>query len=401
MSGPYGRRSGRSRPSRWARDRRRPHPPRRVRLRRRRGRRRGAGPGRGRRRDQGRHRRRRPRERPLGRRRRALGRPGRRRRRPAPHPHGGGHRRRLRRDRAAGRGPARRRRRRDRARPLLGLLAMGRPGARLPLAHRPRQAPRQAADDPRPGRARRRPARPGRGGCAPAVVFHCFSGDAAMARTCVDAGYVLSFAGPVTFKNAAELRAAAALVPDGQLLVETDAPFLTPHPHRGRANEPYCLPWTVARVGPRPGDTCRAGRRRRPADRGGGVRSRALPPVADAPVAGRRGRALDVSRTPFGDHGVSRFASDCHRPLPFCHRQAGVGPLPSRAGTVVGVLPRSHGFGHRARAPAPGPTKSGCHVVDVSPRSRRKAAPARARRAALERSVLDRAPTTPRGRPAR
>jgi TatD DNase family protein len=77
------------------------------------------------------------------------------------------------------------------------------------------------------------------------VVFHCFSGDAAMARTCVDAGYLLSFAGPVTFKNAAALREAAALVPDGQLLVETDAPFLTPDPHRGRANEPYCLPWTV------------------------------------------------------------------------------------------------------------------------------------------------------------
>lgn len=77
------------------------------------------------------------------------------------------------------------------------------------------------------------------------VVFHCFSGAAEMARTCVDAGYVLSFAGPVTFKNASALRAAAALVPDDQLLVETDAPFLTPHPHRGRANEPYCLPWTV------------------------------------------------------------------------------------------------------------------------------------------------------------
>jgi TatD DNase family protein len=81
---------------------------------------------------------------------------------------------------------------------------------------------------------------------APAeVVFHCFSGDAAMARTCVDAGYVLSFAGPVTFKNSRALQEAAVLVPDGQLLVETDAPFLTPHPHRGRANEPYCLPWTV------------------------------------------------------------------------------------------------------------------------------------------------------------
>jgi TatD DNase family protein len=80
------------------------------------------------------------------------------------------------------------------------------------------------------------------------VVFHCFSGDAALARTCVDAGYVLSFAGPVTFKNAASLREAVALVPDDQLLVETDAPFLTPHPHRGRANEPFCLPWTVRGV---------------------------------------------------------------------------------------------------------------------------------------------------------
>jgi TatD DNase family protein len=77
------------------------------------------------------------------------------------------------------------------------------------------------------------------------VVFHCFSGDAAMARECVDAGYVLSFAGPVTFRNAPDLREAAALVPEDQLLVETDAPYLTPHPHRGRANEPFCLPWTV------------------------------------------------------------------------------------------------------------------------------------------------------------
>ena len=77
------------------------------------------------------------------------------------------------------------------------------------------------------------------------VVFHCFSGDAAMARECADAGYVLSFAGPVTFRNARALQEAAVVVPEEQLLVETDAPFLTPHPHRGRANEPYCLPWTV------------------------------------------------------------------------------------------------------------------------------------------------------------
>jgi TatD DNase family protein len=82
-------------------------------------------------------------------------------------------------------------------------------------------------------------------GPPPTVVFHCFSGDAAMARVCVDAGYVLSFAGTVTFRNARALRAAAVLVPDGQLLVETDAPFLTPHPHRGKTNEPANLPYTV------------------------------------------------------------------------------------------------------------------------------------------------------------
>ena len=77
------------------------------------------------------------------------------------------------------------------------------------------------------------------------VVFHCFSGDAAMARTCIEAGYVLSFSGTVTFRNARALREAAVLVPEGQLLVETDAPFLTPHPHRGRPNEPVNLPYTV------------------------------------------------------------------------------------------------------------------------------------------------------------
>ncbi len=77
------------------------------------------------------------------------------------------------------------------------------------------------------------------------VIFHCFSGDAAMARICIERGFVLSFAGPVTFRNARELREAAVLVPPDQLLVETDAPFLTPHPHRGRRNEPYCLPWTL------------------------------------------------------------------------------------------------------------------------------------------------------------
>ncbi|GAA1988828.1 TatD family hydrolase [Amycolatopsis minnesotensis] len=77
------------------------------------------------------------------------------------------------------------------------------------------------------------------------VVFHCFSGDAEMARRCVDAGYVLSFAGTVTFKNASTLRESARFVPRGQFLVETDAPFLTPHPFRGAPNEPYCTAYTV------------------------------------------------------------------------------------------------------------------------------------------------------------
>lgn len=77
------------------------------------------------------------------------------------------------------------------------------------------------------------------------VIFHCFSGDATVARQCVDAGYVLSFSGTVSFRNAHELREASVIVPAEQLMVETDAPFLTPHPHRGAANEPYCLPYTV------------------------------------------------------------------------------------------------------------------------------------------------------------
>jgi len=77
------------------------------------------------------------------------------------------------------------------------------------------------------------------------TVFHCFSGDVDMARECVRSGYVLSFAGTVTFRNAPELREAAAVVPLDQLLVETDAPFLTPMPYRGRPNAPYLVPYTV------------------------------------------------------------------------------------------------------------------------------------------------------------
>jgi TatD DNase family protein len=70
------------------------------------------------------------------------------------------------------------------------------------------------------------------------VIFHCFSGDVAMARTCIERGYVLSFAGTLTFKNAPALREAVKLVPIDQLLVETDSPFLAPMPHRGAGNTP-------------------------------------------------------------------------------------------------------------------------------------------------------------------
>ena len=77
------------------------------------------------------------------------------------------------------------------------------------------------------------------------TVFHCFSGDAAMARFCVDQGWYLSFAGPLTFKNASDLREALIAVPLDRVLVETDAPYLTPMPHRGRPNASYLMPYTV------------------------------------------------------------------------------------------------------------------------------------------------------------
>ena len=77
------------------------------------------------------------------------------------------------------------------------------------------------------------------------TVLHCFSGDVAMARECIDRGYLLSFAGTVTFKSAGDLREALAITPLDRVLAETDAPYLTPTPERGRANAPYLLPHTV------------------------------------------------------------------------------------------------------------------------------------------------------------
>ena len=70
------------------------------------------------------------------------------------------------------------------------------------------------------------------------TVFHCFSGDVEMAKICIERGYILSFAGTMTFKNAPALREAVKLVPHEQLLVETDSPFLAPAPHRGALNTP-------------------------------------------------------------------------------------------------------------------------------------------------------------------
>ena len=77
------------------------------------------------------------------------------------------------------------------------------------------------------------------------VVFHCFSGDVAMVKQCAEAGYVMSFAGNVTFANAQPLRDAAAAAPPELLLAETDAPFLTPVPNRGRPNEPAQVAYTL------------------------------------------------------------------------------------------------------------------------------------------------------------
>jgi TatD DNase family protein len=85
------------------------------------------------------------------------------------------------------------------------------------------------------------------------TVFHCFSGDAELARICADNGWYTSFSGNVTFKNAEPLREALDLMPRALLLVETDAPFLTPMPLRGRPNAPYLIPYTLRAMAARLG----------------------------------------------------------------------------------------------------------------------------------------------------
>jgi TatD DNase family protein len=80
------------------------------------------------------------------------------------------------------------------------------------------------------------------------LVMHCFSGDTEFARECVNRGAFLSFAGVVTFKNAQSLRDALAVTPLDRVLVETDAPYLTPSPHRGQPNASYLIPHTVRKM---------------------------------------------------------------------------------------------------------------------------------------------------------
>lgn len=86
------------------------------------------------------------------------------------------------------------------------------------------------------------------------TVFHCYSGDADMAKICVERGYILSFAGTLTFKNAPALREAVKLVPADQLLIETDSPFLAPTPHRGMQNTPAQIPNIVRAMAAERGD---------------------------------------------------------------------------------------------------------------------------------------------------
>ena len=86
------------------------------------------------------------------------------------------------------------------------------------------------------------------------TVFHCFSGDREMAEECIAKGYILSFAGTVTFKNAPQLREALAIVPVDQLLVETDSPFLAPSPHRGALNTPAQIPTILRAMAAERGD---------------------------------------------------------------------------------------------------------------------------------------------------
>ncbi|HWB72626.1 MAG TPA: TatD family hydrolase [Egibacteraceae bacterium] len=80
------------------------------------------------------------------------------------------------------------------------------------------------------------------------VVFHCFSGDANLVQVCAEHGWYVSFAGNLTFRNAPELRDAAAAASLDRVVAETDSPYLSPHPYRGKPNEPARVVLTVAKL---------------------------------------------------------------------------------------------------------------------------------------------------------
>ena len=86
-------------------------------------------------------------------------------------------------------------------------------------------------------------------------ILHCFSGSAEIAKEYLKLGYMISFAGPVTFKKAPKLREAALLVPKDRLLIETDSPYLAPEPMRGRRNEPGYVRFVAARLAEIRGET--------------------------------------------------------------------------------------------------------------------------------------------------
>ncbi|CAN5789665.1 hypothetical protein BH23ACT10_BH23ACT10_18890 [soil metagenome] len=111
------------------------------------------------------------------------------------------------------------------------------------------------------------------------TVFHCFSGDTNFVKRCTDHGWYMSFAGTVTFRNAPDLREAAAAAPPELLLTETDAPYLSPHPHRGETNEPARVPLIAATLAELHGMTCE---QMGQLTSGNARRAFALPAAADA-----------------------------------------------------------------------------------------------------------------------
>ena len=220
----------------------------------------------------------------------------------------------------------------------------GRPAARVPLAHRPGQAARQAADDPRPGRARRRPAHP----ATRRARRRPWSSTASPATRrwrgpCVDAGYVLSFAGPVTFRNAAGAarggRARARRTSCSSRPTRRSSPRT--RTAAGRTSRTACRGPCAALADAARG-LRRAARRRRPADRRAGVPARRAAAGRGRAVAGAPGTRVRRSRTGRSALTACRGSTPSLTPrYGSVIAKPGWGTLPSRAVTVVRGAPRS------------------------------------------------------------